>query len=192
MKKNLSLILSFIFLTASAFAGFSLYKKIKNEEAFQIKVNEQEILIKKKLSLFGQLQKLYFSQAPEDRKLFLDNWQDFKTYVDTGKIYIVDRKEEIKELYLGKDTSIFHYDTVKVISIKDSLWNKSGFEMRTFSYVPDEDNAREFKIAARYKDGRSVFEIKDPEPINPARQTGEMDTLRVGSLEEPTTEGNWH
>lgn len=192
MKKNLSLILSLVFFSAILVVGFGLYNKIKKEEAFQIKINEQELLIKKKLSLFGQLQKLYFTQAPESNKLYLDNWGDFKKYVDTGKIYVIDRREEIKELYLGKDTSIFYYDTLKIISIKDSIWNKSGFEMRTFSFVPDEDNAREFEIAAQYKEGRSVFEIKDPEPINPARQSGEMDTLRVGSLDEPTTEGNWH
>jgi hypothetical protein len=191
MNKKLPRILTLVFALIAVVIAFILYKKVSGEQELQDKIISQEIEIKKKLTLYGELQKLFLLQSPENNKAYAKNWKELKSFVDTGKIYIIDRKETVKELYLGKDTTIFSYDTLKVVAIKDSIWGKSGFNIREFEYVPDDDNARTFVLQTGFSKNRLVFEIKDPEPINPARQIGELDTLRVGSMTEPTTEGNW-
>lgn len=190
-NKNLPLLLSLLFLLASAIVIYLLYNKVSEENSKQLEITKQEDAIKRKLSLYGQLQKLYFNQQPENNKTFVSEWKAFKNFVETGKIYTIERKETVKELSLGKDTIIFSYDTINVVSIMDSIWNKTEFEMRTFEYVPDEINPRKFDLRAGTFEGRAVFEIKDTAPINPTRISGEQDTLKVGSMISPTTEGNW-
>jgi predicted choloylglycine hydrolase len=191
MKDKIPHILSIVFISLSAYFGYVLYKKVTNEDAKQKLILTQEEDIKKKLTLYGQILKIYINQQTGAIKSYPKDWYEIKEFVLHGKLYEIERKEIVKELYLGKDTTIFKYDTLKTISIMDSIWNKSGFEIRTFSYVPDIENAREFVYKTGYTDGKAVFEITDPEPIHPSRQSGELDTLRVGSMKEATTEGNW-
>lgn len=187
MKSKISLILILFFGLGTVGAGYVLYSKIKKEEQLQLEIKTQEEEIKQKLTFYSSVQKIYFSQKTD----FIPDWDQFRAFVDTGVITITQRNEEVKELYFGKDTSIVSYDTLKVISIKDSLLSKTNYELRTLEYVPDDLNARTFDLYTGFSKGRKVFEIRDSKPINPKRLSGELDTLRVGSKFEPTTEGNW-
>lgn len=187
MKLNRSLFLILVFGLGTLGAGSALYTKIKTEEQLQLEIKAQEQEIKQKLTFYSSVQKVYFSQTAD----FIPDWNQFRAFVDTGVIIITQRNEEVKELYFGKDTSIVSYDTLKVISIKDSLLSKTDYELRTLEFVPDDLKARTFELYTGFSKGRKVFEIRDSDPINPKRLSGELDTLRVGSKFEPTTEGNW-
>jgi len=188
MKKKLPFILTIVFALASAIVAFQLYNKVISEKELQENIRSQEEAIKNKLTFYSTIQKLHF----KEKNTYLGDWDSFRNYVATGKIVLVQRSERNEELYFGKDTTIVTYDTIKTTSIKDSILSKTDYELRVLDFVPDDNNARTFDIYSGYVKGRPVFEIRDPEPINPRRQSGELDTLMVGSKYEPTTEGNWH
>lgn len=188
MKDKLPLILTLVFALGSAIVAYQLYNKVITEADFQEEIVNQELAIKNKLSFYSTIQKIHYKQVNK----YLGEWNDFRKYIDTGKIVITQRNEETRELYFGKDTTIITFDTIKITSIKDSILNKTNYELRTLEYVPDENNARTFDLYTGFAKGRAVFEIRDSEPINPRRLVGELDTLMIGSKFEPTTEGNWH
>jgi hypothetical protein len=191
MKNKIALILSLIFGIGAFFFAFNLYRKVVNENNFQEKIKSQEDLIKKKLTIYGQLQKLYLQQLPDSAKFYASEWQELKDFVQNGSIYEVRNKEIGAKTKLGADTLIFVPDTLRKVSVMDSIWNKSGFEIRTFEYAPDEDDPRKFTLQSGFRNGSPIFEIKDPNPINPSRKIGELDTLRIGSMQEVKTDGNW-
>ena len=195
MKPLWSNIIVGVLVIACAVAGFRLYKKVVREEAIQKKIKIQERAIKEKLLFYATIQKI----SLKSQKKYLGNWDEFRSFIDTSKIVVTERKEEIKELYFGKDTSIVTIDTVLVTTVKDSILKHTSYELRTLEYVPEvegifipsEDKSPTFLIYAGYSKGRNVFEIRDSDPINPRRTSGELDTLMVGSKFEATTEGNW-
>lgn len=194
MKPLWSNIIVGVLILACAIAGYNLYLKVVKEEAIQTKVKTQEKAIKEKLLFYGEIQKISLNEQNK----FLTDWDEFRAFVDTGKIVVTQVNEEIKELYFGKDTSIITIDTLKITSIKDSILKKSPYQLKDIEFVPDEDNARTFVLWAGFAKNKRAFEIKDPEPINRRRQkgtepgqTGELDTLRIGSRLEATTAGNW-
>lgn len=194
MKPLWSNIIVAILVIACAIAGFNLYGKVVKEDALQKKVKTQETEIKKKLLFYGTIQKISLNEQGK----YLANWDEFRAFTDTAKIVVTQRKEEIKELYFGKDTSIVTIDTIKITTVKDSILEKTPYRLKDLEFVPDEDNARTFVLWTGYVDNKRAFEIKDPEPINKRRQqgdkpgqTGELDTLRLGSRREVKTSGNW-
>ena len=188
MKKLLPVILTGIFALGSVIMIFRLYYQIKSEQELVKKISIQEEKIKEKLVLLANIQKVHYKEKAK----YLGSWLDFNKYIYSGEIVLTERRDSIAELYFGKDTTYYFYDTVKVISVKDSLITGSGFEIKNIGFVPDFDNPREFTLYTGYAEGRSVFEIRDPAPVNRKRTSGELDTLMIGSRLAPTTEGNWN
>ena len=186
MKNKLPLILTLIFAIGSIIVAYQLYSKVIEEKELQEEIITEEEAIKQKLLFYSEIQKLHYIE----KNSYIGDWKTFNEYILKGKIHLIQRSEIQKELYFGKDTTIITYDTIKTISVKDSIMDKTDYELRTLGYVPEKP--REFGIYVGYVKGRAVFEIRDMHPINPKRQSGELDTLMVGSKFEPTTEGNWH
>lgn len=186
MKRKLPLILTIIFAIGSIIVAFDLYNKVIKEKELQDEIITEEEAIKQKLLFYSEIQKLHYLEKDS----YIGDWKSFYNYILKGKIHLVQRSETQKELYFGKDTTIITYDTIKTISIKDSIQKKTDYELKTIGYVPKK--SREFEIYTGYVKGRAVFEIRDSRPINPRRRSGELDTLMIGSKYEPTTEGNWH
>ncbi|MCX7954349.1 MAG: hypothetical protein N3A01_04060 [Bacteroidales bacterium] len=78
-------------------------------------------------------------------------------------------------------------DTIKV-AVKDTLFPKN-FVPDSLKYVPYSGglifNLKAGEITTQSKVKVKVFEASDPKPFDPTFQ------LKVGSMEEPTTAGNW-
>ncbi len=129
---------------------------------------------------------------------YADNWNDLKNFIQTGKIWIVQRTETTKLLEYGKEETTVTFDTLGSVAVMDSLFNERKypeFNLETMATVPG-SGGKVFEFFADKIERNSyqinVFEIRDPAPVNPERQLNNNEkALKVGSRTDASTEGNW-
>ncbi len=143
--------------------------------------------------------------------------RDFKTlinFIDTGK-YVITQQRDTSYLEFDKNFGIDMLterkiiDTLDFVSVKDSLFKKDS-RYKTLMNVPGAPNGEKFNMTAKRieKSGYkvAVFEASTPKEVvlydQPkdlvAREKSHVNveevngpTIKVGSLEEVSTNGNW-
>jgi type II secretory pathway pseudopilin PulG len=143
--------------------------------------------------------------------------RDFKTlinFIDTGK-YVITQQRDTSYLEFDKNFGIDMLterkiiDTLEFVSVKDSLFKKDS-RYKTLMNVPGAPNGEKFNMAAKKieKSGYqvAVFEASTPKEVvlydQPkdlvAREKTHLNveevngaTIKVGSLQEVSTNGNW-
>ena len=191
---NLTKILTVVFIVISLGLAYFLTDSIKTEIEEEAKISAIENRIINKLKMIRDAQKAYQSIHGN----YTSDWDKLISFIDTGRMYITQRREHIITLDYGADSVAIEIDTIGTVSVMDSLFSADkypNFDLEKLPYVPGNEE-KKFEIYANEinKGGVTVdvFEVKDPEPINPARtaKTG-RGALRVGSRNEVTTAGNW-
>ena len=188
MKKNLKSIIAVVLLVISGVLAVFLYVRIKdkNDEKVQIAQVEDEVM--NKLIAIRRAEVAYFSAYNQ----YTDNWDSLKTFINTGKFYLTERKETIVQKPSGGDSVVVQIDTLGFKSVKDSLFVKDypNLNIATINKLPHADTS--FNIYAAVFDEGAVIEVEDSKPINPARQKGgQYKPLKFGSQNAPSTKGNW-
>ncbi|MFP4089264.1 MAG: hypothetical protein ACLFUB_12625 [Cyclobacteriaceae bacterium] len=191
---NLTKVLTFVFLLLAVGIGYYMVNGIVSTVEEEERVARIERRVIEKLQFIRDAQVAYkdaFGQYTSD-------WDKLINFIDTGKIYITQRREEIKVLDYGAEETTVFVDTVGIVSVRDSIYNNpvyQKFKLSDLRYVPV--TRKEFEMFAD-KINRSgvevdVFEVKDPAPVNPSRRGDNSirGPLRVGSRTEVTTAGNW-
>ncbi|WP_205958069.1 hypothetical protein [Flavivirga algicola] len=147
---------------------------------------------------------------------FSGNFENLIKFIDTAKYTITQRRdstiidEELTKLY-GVDTTkeIVIIDTLGYVSVKDSLF-KTSQRYKTMMQVPAGEVGSKFKLQAGYLEQNDiqipVFEAsvkkdvilfdQNPDLVMQENQVISVDgvngdVLRVGSMEEVKTIGNW-
>jgi hypothetical protein len=152
-------------------------------------VEKVEAQVKEKLIILRRFQQAYFNEKGK----YANSWEDLKDYVQNGKFYITDRKEEVITLYYGADSIAVTIDTIGVVGVMDSLFSpkfSKGLSFDELNIVPGTDTNFIF-YANVNADELEVVEIMDPKPVNPERQSGELLPLKIGSRERVTLKGSW-
>lgn len=191
---NLTKVLTFVFLLIAIGIGYYLINSIISTVEEEERIARIENRVIEKLQFIRDAQIAYKDVHGQ----FTSDWDKLISFIDTGKIYITQRREETVLLDYGAEETTIYIDTLGSVSVRDSIYNNpvyQKFSLSDLMYVPV--TRAEFEIFAD-KITRSgvdvdVFEVKDPSPINPARR-GENSIkgpLRVGSRTEVTTAGNW-
>jgi hypothetical protein len=258
-------ILSIVFFIVSLGLGYYLFHIVKSDLDEQKKIERVEKNVIEKLKLIRDtemaFQKIYGR--------YTQNWDSLVSFLDSGTIYITNRREEIIAKAYGDEDVIVHIDTVGTVPAKQYVFtatnlitaSDSGNLVSVNVKVGDEvtigyliytmqtsekllkyksqyngtvtlvehragdkvnkgttiveilnnkyptitdisrlpiipGSGKKFAIYANkvLKSGVpvDVFEVKDSDPINPARRANHNENaLRVGSREEVTTSGNW-
>ncbi|SDB41465.1 hypothetical protein SAMN03097699_1194 [Flavobacteriaceae bacterium MAR_2010_188] len=144
---------------------------------------------------------------------FTDNFDNLIKFVDTGKYVITQRRDtsivdvELTKRYGGVTTygdSII-IDTLGFVAVKDSLFG-SDTRYKKMAEVPVGEPGAKFKLNAGNLEGIPVFEAsvdkkvilwdQDKNLIDKEEQVVSVDgvngpTLKVGSMDEVKTIGNW-
>lgn len=191
---NLTKVLSFVFLLVAIGLGYLLWKGVDDvvEEEKRITLIEGAII--DKLQMLRDAQLAY--QASNGK--YADNWNDLKNFIAEGKIWIVERTETTKLLEYGKEEITVSFDTLGSVNVIDSLFNERKFpefNLEALAVVPG-SHGKLFEFFADKIERNSyeinVFEIRDPNPINPERKLNNNEkALKVGSRTDASTEGNW-
>ncbi len=144
---------------------------------------------------------------------FTDNFDDLVKFIDTAEYTITQRRDstvldvERTKLFGGVETfkTLVLIDTLDFVSVKDSLF-KTSTRYKTMMNVPVGAEGAKFELKAGMLDSIPVFEASvrkevvlfDQEKylIKKEEQVVSVDgvngpTIKVGSMDEVNTTGNW-
>ncbi|MEP1088099.1 hypothetical protein [Algoriphagus sp.] len=191
---NLSKVLSLVFFLVAIGLGYYLYKGVDDVVEEEKKIALVEAAIIEKLQMLRDAELAY--QASNGK--YAGSWDTLKSFIQTGKIWLIQRTETTKLLEYGKEETSVAFDTLGSVSVMDSLFNERkfpDFNLDALATVPG-SGGKQFEFFAdkveRNSYEISVFEIRDPAPINPARRLNNNEkALKVGSRTDASTEGNW-
>lgn len=188
MRMNLKSIIAVFLLVISGVLATFLYTRIKEKNDDKVQIAQVEEQVINKLIAIRRAEVAYFSIYNQ----YTSNWDSLKTFVNTGKFYLTERKETIVQKPFGGDSVVVQIDTLGFKSVKDSLFqiDYPNLNIATLHMLPHADTT--FNIYAAVFEEGAVIEVEDSKPINPARQKGgQYKPLKFGSQNAPSTKGNW-
>lgn len=258
-------ILSIVFFAVAIYLGYFLFDSVKSviDQEKYIQRVEQNII--NKLQLIRDTEVAY--QMVHGK--YSSNWDSLVNFLDSGTIYITERKEEIIQKEYGAEEVIVHVDTVGTMPAREYVFTELNlltagdtgvvtsvnFQVgdkitKNFQLFNLQTKDKLFKVRSPYegtvtkiyvREGQrvnrgdniadivknkypqqtdisrlpyvpgtntkfdifadeinrsgvtvDVFEVKDPNPVNPERRKNNNEkALRVGSRTDVTIAGNW-
>ncbi|HET8858663.1 hypothetical protein [Marivirga sp.] len=184
-------IASIIFFVAAVVIGYFFVDSIAADIQQEKKIQREEARVIEKLKLIRS--GLIAYQRVNGQ--YTSDWDKLINFIDTGEFYLTERSETIIPREYGGDSVVINIDTLGTIPIYDSLYaDIPNFKLQNLPYKPG--TKVKFDIFAdKIIKGSvrvDVFEVSDPNPINPKRKEDNNEkALRVGSRSEVTTAGNW-
>lgn len=191
---TLTRILSIVFLLGALGLGYMLYNSVDSVVEKEKEIARTEARIIEKLQMLRDAQIAYVATKGE----YAGNWNDLKKFIEEGQIWLVQRSETTKLLDYGKEEITVTFDTLGSVNVIDSLFNSSkypDFNLNALNVVPG-SGGKTFEFFSdkveRNQREIPVFEIRDPDPMNPKRRLNNKEkALRVGSRTDSSTSGNW-
>lgn len=194
---SLTKILTIVFFLGAAVAGYFLYDGIHTTIQKAKDIERVENTVRKKLEMIRSAQIAYQGTHGD----YADTWEKLIHYVDTGKIWLIQRTEIITIEDYGAESSVFVYDTLGFRMVQDSLFKSSAYpnfdpwKLAELPHAP----GKYFSLYARdsIRSGVTVdyIEVVDTFPYDRTRSEDNdipnRRLLRFGSRTEITTAGNW-
>ena len=181
-------------LLAVLLAGYLINsKKTSIDEEERISTMEAKII--EKLKLIRNAQIAFESVKGQ----YTSDWDQLINFIDSGNIYLIQRREETILLEYGAEETTLYLDTIGSISVIDSLFsNIPNFSSKSLPAVPGIENATFKMWSGKIEKGGvlvNVVEVRNPKPVDPNRkESNEANIhkpLRFGSRISITTAGNW-
>jgi len=195
MNKTRIFSLSFLIVAIALFAY--LVHRIKFAIDEEARIANVEARVIKKLEMIREAQIAYQSVNGE----YANTWEKLKDFIANGDFYIVEITEELINLSYGRDSSVYHYDTLGSVTVMDSLFNKQkypNFNLEDLAVIPDSGGKTFDLFTEKVTKGGitvDVIEVRDIAPANPMRRESNearnRKPLRFGSRTDVTTSGNW-
>lgn len=194
------------------FLGYQTYKSVYTPVLFNQEKNKRYAEVIKNLIDIRNSQLAY----KQVNGKFTDNFDDLVKFIETGKYTIIQRKDaqvidaELTRRF-GVDTykDIVIIDTLGFVPVKDSLF-KNSTRYKTMMNVPVGKPGEKFKLQAGFLDQNDVkipvFEASVKKNVILFDQERDLviqenqvvsvdgvngDALKVGSMNEVNTNGNW-
>jgi hypothetical protein len=191
---TLTRILSIVFLVSALGLGYLLYKSVDDVMQQEKLIAATEARIIEKLQMLRDAQIAYLASNGQ----YAGSWDELRKFIQDGKIWIVQRTETTKLLEYGKEEITVTLDTLGSVMVMDSLFNERrypNFNLENLHIVPG-SGGKQFEFFAdkveRTQRQIPVFEIRDPDPMNPKRRLNNKEkALRIGSRTDSSTSGNW-
>ena len=189
MRRTLrAMLFSLLLISSLGLAGFVTYRlKTFNDHFERIKTADEKVI--------AQLNKIRIAQKTylEVHGTYAPTWDTLIVFINQGQLPIIQTTEAIITLPNGQDSLSIVIDTLAIVPTYDSLRSELGYtkaQMFQLSSVPLSEET--FDLYTGSRQGQQFIEVKDPNPINPKRQTnGALKPLRFGSKAAATTKGNW-
>ncbi len=192
--KNLKLYTYGTLILAAGLAFF-LVSRIKYSIDEEARINVAENKIINKLKMIRDAQISYQSVNGE----YASEWDSLLNFIENGKIFLIQRREETVLLEYGAEETTLYLDTLGSVTVIDSLFSMyPNFIASDLIYVPGYEDVK-FEIwAGKIEKGGvqvDVVEVRNPKPFDPNRkESNEANInkpLRFGSRTSITTAGNW-
>ena len=190
------------------FLGYTAYKSVYGEIEFNQLKEKRYALVIDKLKDIRDSQLAYKTVNGK----FTDNWDELVKFIETGKFTITQRRdstvldaEMTRRFGVDMTKDIVVIDTLGTVPVKDSLFG-ADTRYKTMMNVPVGEPGAKFKLQAGKLDEISVFEAsvdksvllfdQDKNLLAKEKEVVSVDgvngpTLKVGSMNEVNTNGNW-
>jgi hypothetical protein len=189
-------ILSYAFLVVALGLAVYLVMSIRKPIVEQQRIAQTEARIIEKLKIIRQAQVAFYSV----NGTYARNFNELINFVKTGNFPLVQRRETVIGTNdRGQELTEVKLDTLGTIPVRDSLFSPAKYpnlDIDRLGKVPGTDQDFEIFAGSLARPNNvfvEVFEVKDPDPVNPdrrARRKGK-EPLRVGSRTDVTVSGNW-
>ena len=202
MNKKLTIINIALALVALLLV-YLVYRSISEPVVFENIRKEREVEVIQRLKDIRTTQSIY----KQTYNCYTGSFDTLIDFIKTGELPVVNIKADPNDTTFTKTIN----DTVDYIPVIDSLFrNRDNFNVENLRYVPFSENEKvPFELQAGFimRGGLkvAVFETKtpfwsylwdlDPQRVNNLR--AEMEDLekypglKVGSMDEPSLNGNW-
>ncbi|MFZ4400437.1 MAG: hypothetical protein ACOYO1_10415 [Bacteroidales bacterium] len=204
MKKNNSMLIGFISL-AVIFTYF-VYLRIMNPVNFYEEVKRREAIIIDKLRDIRTMEIAYKSVFGK----YTGSFDTLADFIQNGKINKIKRTANFPDSLTEEEAlklKLINHDTVSVNAYNELFADKKEVNLTTLKYIPN--TLREFKIQANiisknaiqfsvfevtadynfYLENMDMYQVNSL--INKAKNLNRFPGLKLGSLEESSTNGNW-
>lgn len=201
MNKNLTII-NIVLAIVAVFLTYLVIDSIRQPVVFDNNKKEREVKVVQSLKDIRSTQGLF----KENYNRYTANFDSLIEFIRVGELPVVNIVPDPNDTTFTKTIN----DTVGYVKVLDSLFkDRPNFNVNELRYVPFSDPKQEFEIQAGYimRGGMNVpvFEVKthyktyliglDEQRIrNEAKQREDLNKypgLKVGSMTEPSTDGNW-
>ena len=182
-------------LLLAAGLAFYLVNSIKFSIDEEARINEAEAKVIEKLKMIRSAQIAFQSVNGQ----FASEWDTLLNFIDSGNIFLIQRREETVLLDYGAEETTLYLDTLGSVTVIDSLFSSiPNFVASNLINVPGYENVQ-FEIwASKIEKGGvevDVVEVRNPKPFDPNRKESKEANinkpLRFGSRTSITTAGNW-
>ena len=184
-------IFSILLFLVSITIGFFFVKSIADDIQREKRIQREEAKVIEKLKLIRS--GLIAYQRANGQ--YTSDWEKLINFIDSGSFYVTEKSETIIPRDYGGDSVIINIDTLGTIPVYDSLYaNLPNFKLNRLPYKPGSEVKFDIYADKIIKGSVQVdvFEVVDPNPINPERRKDDNEkALRVGSRTDVTTAGNW-
>lgn len=193
---NTTKILTIVLFIVAIGLGYYLVDSIKFKIDEEERITKMEARVINKLMMIREAQLAY--QGANGR--YTGSWDTLLAFIDTGRIYITQRREETVLLDYGAEETTIYVDTLGSIAVMDTIFNKSkypNFNLNTLAIIPGTDKRFEMFADKILKGGVEVdvIEVRNIVPVDPRRsednEANIKKPLRFGSRTNITTAGNW-
>ncbi|WP_321250880.1 hypothetical protein [Psychroserpens sp.] len=211
VPKKLKPVLNIVLWALIVFLGYITVMSVYGEIQFNKLKNERYDQVIAKLKDIRDAQLAHRTVTGE----FSGNFDDLIKFIDTAEFTITQRKdstiidEELTRRFGGVETTrdIVVIDTLGFVPVKDSLFGADS-RYRTMMNLPVGEPGAKFELKAGRlaENGIAVFEAsvdkavilfdQDENLVAKEKEVVSVDevngpTLKVGSMDEPYTKGNW-
>jgi len=197
MKKILLQLALFIVIVV---IGYLVYRSVMKPVEFNREMDKRELVVINKLKDIRTSQMIY----KEVKGSYCNNFDTLITFLKTAELPVVKMIPDPKDTTFTKTIN----DTVGYINVSDTLFKNKDYTLNQLNIIPFSDGEK-FEMGADTIERGGVevhvFQVLAPYSaylkgmdeqtiINMTAKQNDIDRypgLKVGSLEEPTTDGNW-
>ena len=157
-------------LLLAAGLAFYLVNSIKFSIDEEARINEAEAKVIEKLKMIRSAQIAFQSVNGQ----FASEWDTLLNFIDSGNIFLIQRREETVLLDYGAEETTLYLDTLGSVTVIDSLFSSiPNFVASNLINVPGYENVQ-FEIwASKIEKGGvevDVVEVRNPKPFDPNRK----------------------
>lgn len=154
---NLTKILTVVLLAISLYLAWFLYSGVQKTIDDRESIATKEALVIERLSLIREAEVVF----QEVNGRYTANWDSLADFIETGRVPILERREEIKQKAYGGEEVILHIDTLGFVSAKDRIFKKNytlnasdngtfmGFKFKVGDQVIKNQKAYSYKVGEK-------------------------------------------
>jgi hypothetical protein len=118
---NLTKILTIVLLAVSLYLAYFLYSGVQKTIDDRNAIASKEAAVIERLKLIREAEIVF----QELNGRYTANWDSLANFIATGKVPIIERREEIKQKAYGGEDIIIHIDTLGFISARERIFKKN-------------------------------------------------------------------